>query len=108
MIVQAIVWDLGGVLVRTEDRQPRTHLAEELSLSYDGLDRLVFNSPSARQASRGEISAGQHWLNVSQQLSWPVEKIQELQDRFWGGDRLDHTLVNFMPRLEADLRDRPT
>ncbi len=100
MIVQAIVWDLGGVLVRTEDRQPRTHLAEELSLSYDGLDRLVFNSPSARQASRGEISAGQHWLNVSQQLSWPVEKIQELQDRFWGGDRLDHALVNFMRALK--------
>lgn len=100
MSVQALVWDLGGVLLRTEDRQPRTRLARELNLSYDEIDRLVFNSQSARQASLGEISADQHWQNLSRELCWPEEKLQELQDRFWGGDRLDRALIDFIDSLK--------
>ena len=34
MPVQAVIWDIGGVLVRTEDRGPRTRLAERLGMTY--------------------------------------------------------------------------
>jgi epoxide hydrolase-like predicted phosphatase len=100
MTIEAIIWDLGGVLLRTNDRKPRTGLAEELKLSYEELDRLVFNSPSARQASRGEITAAEHWQNMCKLLSWPEKRVQELQDRFWGGDGLDETLIEFIQSLK--------
>ena len=104
MSIRAITWDLGGVLLRTEDRQPRTRLAEELNLSYDEIDRIVFGSPSARQASLGEITADQHWRNVCKMLSWPESRLQELQERFWGGDRLDLALIAFIQSLEPRYR----
>ncbi len=104
MTLQAIIWDLGGVLLRTDDRQPRAELAQELNLSYEALDQLVFNSPSARQASRGEISAAEHWRNVCRLLSWPEDRIQELQSRFWGGDRLDQDLIDVVRSLKQDYQ----
>jgi epoxide hydrolase-like predicted phosphatase len=100
MTIQAIIWDLGGVLLRTEDRQPRAQLARELNLTYADIDRLVFNSPSARQASRGEITASQHWQNLCEICSWPEDRLPELQARFWGGDRLDPELIEFIRSLK--------
>lgn len=100
MTLQAIIWDLGGVLLRTEDQQPRAQLARELNLTYAEIDQLVFNSPSARQASRGEISARQHWQNLCEIWSWPEDRLSELQARFWGGDRLDLELVEFIRSFE--------
>lgn len=102
MRIKAIVWDLGGVLLRTEDRHSRADLAKDLNLSYEELDRLVFNSPSARQASRGEIAAAEHWQNVCKLLSWPEERVQDLQDRFWGGDSLDEDLIAWIRTLKPD------
>lgn len=102
MTIQAILWDLGGVLLRTEDREPRARLARELGLTYDELDRQVFNSPSARQASRGEITASQHWQNMCLKLSWPQDRLPELQARFWGGDRLDLELLDFIRLLKRN------
>ncbi len=100
MTIQAIIWDLGGVLLRTEDQRPRTELAQELGLTYAEIDQLIFNCPSARQASRGEISASQHWQNVGKLLSWPQDRLPDLQARFWGGDRLDLELVEFIRSLK--------
>jgi glucose-1-phosphatase len=100
MTLQAIIWDLGGVLLRTEDQQPRAQLARELNLTYAEIDRLVFNSPSARQASRGEISASQHWQYLCEIWSWPEDRLSELQARFWGGDRLDLGLVEFIRSIK--------
>jgi epoxide hydrolase-like predicted phosphatase len=100
MTIQTIIWDLGGVLLRTEDRQPRAQLAREFKLTYADIDRLVFNSPSARQASRGEITASQHWQNLCEICSWPEDRLPELQARFWGGDRLDPELIEFIRSLK--------
>lgn len=100
MKIQAIIWDLGGVLLRTEDKNPRSELARELNMTYAEIDNLVFNSPSARQASKGEIAASQHWQNVGAALDWPEERLPELQARFWGGDRLDFEQVDFIRSLK--------
>lgn len=92
-LIQAVIWDLGGVLARTNDRRPRSELARRLGISYEELDDVVFHSSSALQASLGEISTGQHWANVYQTLDWPLEHQQEFQDLFWGGDSIDQQLV---------------
>ena len=50
MPIRAVIFDFGGVLVRTEDRTPRAQLAARLGLTYDELSALVFDSESAFQA----------------------------------------------------------
>lgn len=103
-LIKAVIWDLGGVLVRTVDRTPRAELAEHLGMTYTELDQAVFNSPSAKQATLGLISAHQHWIQVCQDLNWPVENLSEFQRLFWGGDRLDEGLVDYIRRLKPAFK----
>lgn len=99
MTITTIIIDLGGVLVRTEDPAPRTNLAHSLGMTYTELDDLVFGSPSARQAGLGKITTLEHWHNTCRAINWPVGDWQNLQDQFFGGDRMDYELIDLLRSL---------
>jgi putative hydrolase of the HAD superfamily len=50
MTIRAVIWDIGGVLVRTEDREPRMRQAERLGLTREALVYLVFDSEMGQKA----------------------------------------------------------
>jgi len=102
MAVEAVIFDFGGVLVRTEDRQPRTELANRMGMTYDELSALVFDSQSAIQAMKGEITAEEHWRVVQNSLGISEEEINQVRSDFWAGDILDEDLVDFL----RDLRPK--
>lgn len=105
--IRAVIWDLGGVLVRTEDYTPRDSLAARLGLDRMGLEGVVFSGDSGDRAQRGEIEYELHWHNVSRLLNQPPETIPELQDAFWGGDVVDRELIeairSLRPRYKTGL-----
>ncbi len=98
-MITTVIFDLGGVLLRTEDREPRTKLAERLGMTYQELEGQVYGS---REAMRGEISAEEHKQAVLKKLGLPEEKFKEFGDEFWGGDRMDGKLVEFIRDLRGD------
>lgn len=104
MPIEVVIFDLGGVLVRTEDRSPRQLLAESLGLSYDDLDRAVFSSESYRRAQLGEISVERHWQIVLEDLDVPPQDREHFKAQFWGGDRLDVQLVDYIRALRSRYR----
>ncbi len=93
MTIRTILFDFGGVLLRTEDHQPRQKLAAKFGLSEEELIYLVFGSPSALRASIGEITAEQHWQEVAAALGASADQIPYLKEQFFAGDRLDETLI---------------
>jgi epoxide hydrolase-like predicted phosphatase len=99
MPIRAVIFDLGGVLVRTEDRTSRRDLAERLGLTYDELSALVFDSQSAHQAMKGEITTEEHWEQVRKTLGLSKEQYPQVPMEFWGGDKLDESLVNYLREL---------
>lgn len=104
MPIRAVIFDLGGVLVRTEDRTSRTRLAERHGLTYIELSELVFDSPSALQATRGEITTEEHWDEVRKKLGLSKEESPQVPLEFWGGDRLDEDLVNYLRGLRPQYK----
>lgn len=66
MVIRAILFDLGGVLLRTEDPQPRQRLASRFGMTPAELYTLVFDSESAHLALLGKISTTEHWRTVQQ------------------------------------------
>ncbi len=104
MSIRAVYFDLGGVILRTEDKSPRLELARSLGLDYRGIEKIVFESESSRQASIGAISAEEHWRNVVGTLNLPESEVARLEDTFYGGDRLDQTLLSFMRSLRAKIK----
>jgi epoxide hydrolase-like predicted phosphatase len=98
-IKRAIIWDLGGVLVRTEDASGRERLAERLGVTRLEIEELVFSSDSSRRAQSGEISEAAHWEYVRHQLRLSDKELKDFHKDFWGGDRLDNDLVDYIRSL---------
>ena len=99
MTIKAVFFDLGGVIARTEDLEPRTRLAKSLGLTYADIDKLVFENESSKQASLGIITEKQHWQNIARLLNQPDSEIDRLHSEFFAGDRIDLKLVVFMRSL---------
>ncbi len=101
MNIRAVFWDLGGVLVRTEDHSTRENLAIRLGMSRTELENLVFASDSGNRAQLGEIDAKQHWQNLGSNLGLSIEEMVVFQRDFWGGDRLDTALIEYIRALHT-------
>jgi epoxide hydrolase-like predicted phosphatase len=104
MTIQAVFFDLGGVILRTEQPAPRANLAKSLGLTYAEIDKLVFENDSSRQASLGLISEDQHWQNIARTLDMPHDRVEYLRTEFFAGDRLDLELVDLMRSLRPAIR----
>ena len=101
MNIRAVFWDLGGVLVRTEDHTTRENLAIRLGMSLTELENLVFAGDSGNRAQLGETNAEQHWQSLSSNLGLSIEEMIVFQRDFWGGDRLDTALIEYIRALHT-------
>jgi epoxide hydrolase-like predicted phosphatase len=104
MPLKAVIFDLGGVLVRTVDLEPRQCLAARLGISPGELNHLVFDSDSARLATLGAITTEEHWQAVREALRLSPDEFTAVPQEFWGGDQLDLALVDFLRSLRPRFR----
>ena len=102
MAIKAIIWDVGGVLERTEDFGPRQQLAEELGWSMTDLTNLFFGHRDDYRAQLGVITDDQHWEEIKKYLGLDSAQMQEAVERFFGGDMLDNELVEEIRALKQD------
>jgi len=98
-MIKAVIFDVGGVLVRTEDRAPRRKLEERLNLAPGEAERLVYNSDMGKAAQRGEITSAELWRWVQECFAFDAVEVQIFREQFWGGDRLNQPLVDLIRRL---------
>lgn len=100
--IKALIFDVGGVLVRTQDLAPRRKLAAELGLSLREIYQVVFGSETWDQAQLGRIVAADHWEAVGQHLglTWP-DGTNAFRAAFFAGDRLDRDLIALISQLRG-------
>jgi putative hydrolase of the HAD superfamily len=103
MTIRAVFFDFGGVIMRTEYQSPRQKLAERFNMDYDEMDRAVFGSDSARRASLGEITEDAHWSAVLKRFKQPASEMQVFRNNFFGGDVIDHKLVEYIRSLRGEF-----
>jgi HAD superfamily hydrolase (TIGR01549 family) len=96
MPIKAIYFDLGGVIVRTVKSDSRTQLAAEFGMTYEQMDRFVFDCKTAIQATIGEITEEAHWLDVTRRLKRPESELPHIRNAFFGGDTIDWEIVRFL------------
>lgn len=104
MAYTAVLFDIGGVLVRTDDPAPRTALAARFGLTRAQLDALVFGSEAAHACEMGTASILDVWEHARRSLGFAPGDLPDFQARFWAGDRLDRDLWGFMAGLRPRLR----
>ena len=102
MTIRAVFFDFGGVIARTEYQAPRQHLAERLGMEYEDVVKIVFESPSSNRATVGEISAKEHWAEVTKRLRQPASETETIREEFFAGDVIDYDIVSYLRSLRSE------
>jgi len=100
--VKAVIFDVGGVLVRTEDPAPRERLAAEHGLSVKELYDIVFGSDTWGLVQLGSITSDDHWQAVGHRMGLVrPDGANAFRAAFFAGDRLDRELLDLIRQLRA-------
>lgn len=101
MDIKAIIWDFGGVLVRTNANNGRDALAQRVGLSRAALEARVFDGDNRRQAQMGAVDGEDYLQEVATEFGLSVA---ELRQAFFGDDHLDHTLMAYIRSLRPQYK----
>ena len=100
-MIQAVIFDIGGVLIRTTDPGPRRRMEERLGLEAGAAEHIVFNSAGGLAAQRGEFTEEQNWRRVQAELRLSDDDLALFRGQFWAGDTLDTALVDYIRTLRG-------
>ena len=102
--MRAVIWDMGGVLVRNMVPEPRRRLAKKYGISEPQLENLVFANPVSAKATVGVASVEELWEYVAQTLHVDLKDLPGLESDFWSSDRMDEDLVDFIQSLRSSYK----
>jgi len=103
-MIKGVVFDVGGVLLRTHDQSGRRTWETRLGLKAGSLAGLVFDSKLGRKAQLGQASLEEVWTWVADHLGLSPEELAALKRDFWAGDRLDRELCDYIRGLRSRFR----
>lgn len=98
-MIRAVIFDIGGVLVRTEDLEPRRAWERRFGLPDWGLAKIVFEGEAAIRATLGQAPEEEPWLAAAEKLGLSASELAQLREDFWKGDRYDQALLAFIRSL---------
>lgn len=104
MMIKAIIFDFGGVILRTQDWVGRRRWEERLGLAENEAEWVVFNSEWGRKAQQGEISYTALWQGIGRRFGLAAAELQQFQRDFWAGDVLDWGLVALIRGLRSSYQ----
>jgi len=102
--IRALIWDLGGVILRTEDLTYREAWEKRFGLEPWGLEKIIFQSEMSRRASVGKASTEDIWASAQKELELTDEELDQLRVDFFAGDRIDEELVAFIRGLKGKYK----
>lgn len=102
--IKAVIFDMGGVILRTVDPAPREALAKRLGVARMDLEMAIFTGPTSLQSEIGELSDVEHWETIAALYHQPIDSWPQLYNEFFGGDDLDRELVDYIRGLRKKVK----
>lgn len=99
--LKAVIFDFGGVLVRTRSQRLRVQWEQRLGLARGEAEALVFGGESGTAAQCGRITDEAHWQWLNQRLGLSPEDLTRFREDFFAEDHLDGVLVAYVDKLRA-------
>lgn len=99
MTIRAVIFDIGGVLVRPVDQGRRHFWEERLGVGGNKIAEALWLSPVGRSAMAGMASEADAWQEVGRHFSLDVDELHQLEDDFQAESTLDADLLDFIRSL---------
>ena len=103
-MIKAIIFDMGGVILRTVDPGKREQMAARLGTNRKDLEEMIFQGPSSIQSELGKISDEEHWKAVLAHYGIPTDEYKEISIEFSSGDAVDKEMITFIQSLKGDYK----
>ena len=103
-MIKAIIFDVGGVLLRTEDLSPREKWAKRYGMGVWDFASAVFDSDEANRATVGLATEGEAWLAAQRRFNVPQAEMDQFRIDFFAGDRWDESLLDWIISLRGRYR----
>ncbi len=102
--INTVIFDMGGVLLRTINTQPRETIAESFGVTRAELEAFIFMSETSLRSEVGELSDKEHWETALRHFKQPVDDYLKVYDEYFSGDAIDKELMEFAVSLKPDYR----
>ena len=103
-MIEAVIFDFGGVLVRTSSWEARHRWDDRLGLDRGTVEHLVFNSDHGQDTQKGVYTEEAHWAWVGEQLRLSADDLSQLRTDFWSADVVQTKLVEFTRSLRPQIK----
>jgi len=103
-VIKSVIFDFGGVLMRTHDHSGRRKWETRLGLEPGGAGQLVFGSELGRKAQLGQVTLEEVWTWLGSHLDLSAGDLAAFRRDFWAGDRVDRDLADTIRALRARYR----
>ncbi len=99
--VKAVIFDFGGVLVRTRSQHLRSAWEHRLGLAPGEMSSLIFGGERGTAVQHGQITDDAHWQWLGKHLELSAEDLARLRVEFFAEDVLDTELLAYADELRA-------
>jgi FMN phosphatase YigB (HAD superfamily) len=100
-MLKAVIFDVGGVLIRTQSRVGREKWANRFEMDSWDFENFVFRSESGSQSELGQKTVEAHWLWLGKHFGLAEADLRGMRRDFFGGDILNEPLLAYIKRLRA-------
>lgn len=98
-MIKAVIFDFGGVLMKTGDPAGRREWEQRLNLRAGDLERVIHGSRSWLEVQSGAMTPDRYWQDVAGFLGIPESSLAQLQYDYFRDDRLDADLMALIGSL---------
>ncbi len=101
MSLKAVIFDFGGVLVRTQSQARRESWSRRLNIPVSELNDIVFGVENGYAEQLGQWTEDEHWDWVGRRIGVSGDSLERFRRHFFAQDVIDAKLLAEIDRLRA-------